>query len=80
MLRYRSDAISGRVAEFVFSGQEREIYEQEVLQLSKKSREGTIKKKSKKGGRVREEALLESKTHRRVSRRTVNLPFVFIES
>ena len=40
--------------------------------MSKKKREGTVKIKSAAGGKHTKEALLESKTHRRVSRRMVS--------
>ena len=56
----------------VGNGQERERYERQVLQLTKKRREGQIKRKKAKGGQWKEEALLETKRHRRISRRTVS--------
>ena len=40
--------------------------------MSKKKREGTVKIKSAAGGKQTREALLESKTHRRISRRMVS--------
>lgn len=39
---------------------------------SKRKREGSVRQKRGAGGRVREEARLETKTHRRVSRRSIN--------
>eukprot|EP00210_Caulerpa_lentillifera_P008921 g8512.t1 len=50
----------------------RETYDKQVLQMSKKTRQGRVKRKVRKGGRYHEEVLLEAKTHRRISRTKVS--------
>lgn len=49
-----------------------EFHEEKFLQSGKKKREGDVKVKNVKGGEEKEEAKLDSKKHRRVSRRSVS--------
>ena len=53
----------------------RDEHDQQAMQAGKKLREGVLKQRAASGGRTRFEVRLESKKHRRTSRRSVRAPF-----